>query len=271
MRVFQTTYKDRNHATRTARKWYVELRHAAGRVADFHSLRHTAGTLLAATGAHPKVAQSLMRHSDINLTMSRYSHVLVGQESDAVAALPDLAAPPAEAAARTGTDDALVLPDAPGCHRKPANISTRQPGHADAAGNAAKADPARLALCLALSSGSSGAQRDGTGRKDRAAESTENPCETRATCVESAAIQPGAGVAELADARDSKSRRGKPGGGSTPPFGTKFYPCAGIAPRPLIDALSGTPIIGRKQVRDAAPPHAQTARERKESWSALLR
>jgi site-specific recombinase XerC len=32
MRVFQTTYKDRNRATRTARKWYVELRNAAGRV-----------------------------------------------------------------------------------------------------------------------------------------------------------------------------------------------------------------------------------------------
>ena len=53
-------------------------------------MRHTAGSLLAASGVHPKVAQSLMRHSDINLTMSRYSHVLVGQEKDAVASLPDL-------------------------------------------------------------------------------------------------------------------------------------------------------------------------------------
>jgi len=77
---------------------------AAGRVADFHSLRHTAGSLLAASGIHPKVAQSLMRHSDINLTMSRYSHVLVGQESDAVAGLPDLSLPAREAAALTGTD-----------------------------------------------------------------------------------------------------------------------------------------------------------------------
>ncbi|MCX5677382.1 MAG: tyrosine-type recombinase/integrase, partial [Planctomycetota bacterium] len=77
----------------------IDYRDDAGRVADFHSLRHTAGTLLAATGVHPKVAQSLMRHSDINLTMSRYSHVLIGQESDAVAGLPDLAAPPREALA----------------------------------------------------------------------------------------------------------------------------------------------------------------------------
>ena len=33
---------------------------------DFHSLRHTFGTLLAASGLHPKVAQELMRQSDIN-------------------------------------------------------------------------------------------------------------------------------------------------------------------------------------------------------------
>jgi len=75
---------------------------------DFHSLRHTCASLLCAAGVHPRVAQSLMRHSDINLTLSRYSHVLVEQESDALAALPDLSAPPADAARATGTDDAPV-------------------------------------------------------------------------------------------------------------------------------------------------------------------
>ncbi len=65
----------------------------AGRYADFHSLRHTTGSLLAASGVHPKVAQSFMKHSDINLTMSRYSHVLRGQESEAIAGLPDLSLP----------------------------------------------------------------------------------------------------------------------------------------------------------------------------------
>jgi len=69
----------------------------AGRIVDFHALRYTTGTFLAAAGVHPKVAQSLMRHSDINLTMIRYSHVLIGQEAAAVAALPDLASPPREA------------------------------------------------------------------------------------------------------------------------------------------------------------------------------
>ncbi len=62
----------------------------AGRYADFHSLRHTMGSLLAAGGVHPKIAQSLMRHSDINLTMSRYTHTLTGQEAKAIENLPDL-------------------------------------------------------------------------------------------------------------------------------------------------------------------------------------
>jgi len=75
---------------------------------DFHSLRHTTGSLLCAAGVHPRVAQSLMRHSTIDLTMNRYSHVLREQESEALAALPDFGAPPAEAARATGTDDAEV-------------------------------------------------------------------------------------------------------------------------------------------------------------------
>ena len=46
----------------------------AGRYCDFHSLRHTTGSLLAASGVHPKIAQEIIRHGDINLTMSLYTH-----------------------------------------------------------------------------------------------------------------------------------------------------------------------------------------------------
>jgi len=79
----------------------------AGRYADFHALRHSTGSLLAASGAHPKVVQSIMRHSDINLTMSRYTHIFRGQESEAVANLPDLSAPSSrtQKAVATGTDN----------------------------------------------------------------------------------------------------------------------------------------------------------------------
>jgi hypothetical protein len=78
-------------------------------VADFHSLRHTAGTLLAASGAHPKVAQSIMRHSDINLTMGLYTHTLRGQESQAIENLPDLPLTGiSQSHKATGTDDRPV-------------------------------------------------------------------------------------------------------------------------------------------------------------------
>jgi len=82
----------------------------AGRYADFHSLRHSTGSLLAASGVHPKVIQSIMRHSDINLTMSRYTHIFRGQESEAVAGMPDLSLPSKEAqkAVATGTDNRSV-------------------------------------------------------------------------------------------------------------------------------------------------------------------
>ena len=77
----------------------------AGRYADFHSLRHTTGSLLAASGVHPKVAQSIMRHSDINLTLSRYTHTLIGQEAEAVAGLPDFSFSGREKQRATGTDN----------------------------------------------------------------------------------------------------------------------------------------------------------------------
>ena len=78
-------------------------------VVEFHSLRHTFGTMLAVAGVHPKTAQQLMRHSDINLTMSRYTHVLRGQERSAIESLPDLdKAPKSQKQVITGTDNSVV-------------------------------------------------------------------------------------------------------------------------------------------------------------------
>lgn len=75
----------------------------------FHSyqfLRMTAGI-------HPKTAQQLMRHSDINLTMSRYTHVLRGQEASAINSLPDIENyPNIENQKATGTDNLKVESDA---------------------------------------------------------------------------------------------------------------------------------------------------------------
>ena len=65
--------------------------------------------MLAVAGVHPKTAQQLMRHSDINLTMSRYTHVLRGQERSAIESLPDLdKLPISQKQAKTGTDNRIV-------------------------------------------------------------------------------------------------------------------------------------------------------------------
>jgi len=68
----------------------IDYRDEQGRYADFHALRHTFLTNLAMSGVHPKIAQSLARHSDINLTMNRYTHILLETQSDALKALPNL-------------------------------------------------------------------------------------------------------------------------------------------------------------------------------------
>lgn len=73
-------------------------------VLDFHSLRHSTASLLAASGVNPKTAQTIMRHSDINLTMSRYSHVFRGAESEAVESLPDFSSQGKHSQVATGTD-----------------------------------------------------------------------------------------------------------------------------------------------------------------------
>ena len=63
---------------------------AHGHTLDIHCLRHTFATLLARRGVSPTVAQKLMRHSDIRLTMSVYTHLELADTAEAVAALPEM-------------------------------------------------------------------------------------------------------------------------------------------------------------------------------------
>ena len=57
---------------------------------DFHSLRHTFGTMAALAGVSPQALQKMMRHSDINLTMKYYVHIGVADKAKAVAKLPPI-------------------------------------------------------------------------------------------------------------------------------------------------------------------------------------
>lgn len=79
------------------------------------------------TGVHPKTAQTLARHSDINLTMNTYTHLGLADMVSAIASLPT---PPkvdeegnqkeAQELRATGTDNATpdmpaVIPLPPAC------------------------------------------------------------------------------------------------------------------------------------------------------------
>ncbi len=86
----------------------ISYQDAAGRFRDFHALRHTCASWLAAMNVHPKTIQSILRHGDINLTLSRYGHTLRGQEAEAVTRLPDLSLPTSQVQRATGTDGRAI-------------------------------------------------------------------------------------------------------------------------------------------------------------------
>jgi integrase len=90
---------------------FLAYKDSAGLFADFHALRHSYISLITRGGVHPKLAQQLARHSDINLTMSRYSHTVLADEAQALDVLPSfpsafgLADKGQGVLAATGTDD----------------------------------------------------------------------------------------------------------------------------------------------------------------------
>lgn len=48
-----------------------------------HDLRHTSATLMLANNVHPKIVQERLGHSDISMTLNRYSHVTMDMQRDA--------------------------------------------------------------------------------------------------------------------------------------------------------------------------------------------
>ena len=66
---------------KTMQKTFKRILKAAG-VADanFHSLRHTFATRAIEKGADVKTLSILLGHSDVNITLNRYAHVLDEQK-----------------------------------------------------------------------------------------------------------------------------------------------------------------------------------------------
>ena len=81
------------------RRWWDRVHEGRNRAAggggvvrffDFHNLRNAFISSLAANGVHPPTAQRMARHADINLTLSRYTHVGREDEAKAVEGLPGI-------------------------------------------------------------------------------------------------------------------------------------------------------------------------------------
>jgi integrase len=60
----------------------------------FHDLRHTAATLLLASGVNVKVVSELLGHSNVSITLNIYAHVLPHMQQSAVTAMDNLLASP---------------------------------------------------------------------------------------------------------------------------------------------------------------------------------
>jgi integrase len=68
----------------------IPYRDEFDRVADFHALRHTCNSRMAANGVPSTIAQQMMRHSDIKLTMGAYLDTKILPIAAHVNALPSL-------------------------------------------------------------------------------------------------------------------------------------------------------------------------------------
>ncbi|BCL83230.1 site-specific integrase [Ktedonobacteria bacterium brp13] len=75
--IFCNTRRKPLHAADLIRRSFRPLLEKAGLPPmRFHDLRHTTATLLLSMGAHPKIVQELLGHSNIMITLEIYSHVL---------------------------------------------------------------------------------------------------------------------------------------------------------------------------------------------------
>jgi integrase len=115
---------------------FLCYRDRSGRVADFHSTRHTFISGIVAGNASVKVAQELARHSTSRLTIDKYAHTRLHDVTAALEALPaerrDDA--PQEARAATGTDDASAYVQRQAQHAGRETLRIAATGDAEANG-----------------------------------------------------------------------------------------------------------------------------------------
>lgn len=112
-RLWLQSFRDDKGRNDASHSNFLTYQDAEGRYADFHALRHSYVSRVVRTGASPKTAQILARHSDIRLTLGRYAHAALHDLSAAVEALPSLSSPKPDSKTMkaTGTDGKNLSPN----------------------------------------------------------------------------------------------------------------------------------------------------------------
>jgi integrase len=82
--VFTTKYGTPIEPGNLTRVFALRARRAALRVIPLRNTRHTCSSLLVALEVHPKVAQRILRHSQIAMTMEVYAEAGEEQVRDAL-------------------------------------------------------------------------------------------------------------------------------------------------------------------------------------------
>ena len=111
------TFKDAQQRIEADESDFLRAEDSEGERLDFHSLRHTCASWLIAAGADVKTVQSVMRHSDIRLTLDRYGHLFPGKEAAAIDLLGEVFnnRRPFEATGTVGASSALHSAQHSGC------------------------------------------------------------------------------------------------------------------------------------------------------------
>ena len=81
-----------NITKRSFKRYLVEA--GLSRETRFHDLRHTAATLLLASGVNVKVVSEMLGHSSVSITLQIYAHVLPHMQQSAVHAMDAMLATP---------------------------------------------------------------------------------------------------------------------------------------------------------------------------------
>lgn len=91
--VFTTGFGTPLHEVHVSRSFHIILKKAELPYIRFYDLRHTCASLLVAQDVHPRLIMDQLGHSDINITMTTYSHIMQSSRQETAKKMNDLLFP----------------------------------------------------------------------------------------------------------------------------------------------------------------------------------